>query len=103
MDEDRDISVPDEVELATDQWMRFDLWSARAWEATQYAVKIISESGHYDGPLDNRAVASFCAAQTAQEFATMVNPMASPSGATVSTLSDAQAQAILAMVLDDED
>lgn len=102
MAEDHDIPVPGEVEHGTDEWMRFDLWSARSWEATQNAVKVINESGPYEGPLDNRAVVSFCAAQTAQEFAEMVNPLG-PGATAQAQLSDSQTQAILAMVLDDDD
>jgi hypothetical protein len=82
--------------------MRFDMWSARSWEATQNALRIAYEIGPHEGPLDNRVVASFCAAQTAQEFAEMVNPLG-PGATAQAQLSDGTAQAILAMVLDDDD
>jgi hypothetical protein len=93
--------------LGSDPWMRFDLWATRAWEATERAMNtagdgagMLSENG-----LDHRVLAMFHAAQIAKEFAEMVNPLfaATQGSRPSSALSDIQAQAIMSMVLDDDD
>jgi hypothetical protein len=93
--------------LGSDPWMRFDLWANRAWEATELAMSIAADrsSSMSEDSIDSRILASFHAAQIAKDFAEMVNPLfAAAEGSRSGSLpSAAQAQAILSMVLDDED
>lgn len=109
-------TVPTEVEnvetelvaqlLGTDPWMRFDVWSARAWDAAEKAVSIAEgvSAGSDDG-MDGRVLAAFHASQIAKDFAEMVNPLfAATCDSRSSTLpSDAQARAIMSLVMDDDD
>lgn len=93
--------------LGTDPWMRFDVWSSRAWEATETALRIASESGGAmgDDGMDSRILASFHAAQIAKEFSEMVNPLyaATCGEHSVSLPSESQARAIMSLVIDDDD
>jgi hypothetical protein len=64
--------------LGSDPWMRFDLWSSRAWDATEKAVQVAAANGppmSSDDGLDPRIVCLFHAAEVAKEFAELVNPL----------------------------
>ena len=70
--------------LGTDPWMRFDLWSSRAWDAAQGAVAVATANGptiNSDDDLDHRIITLFHAAAVAKEFADMVSPIQAASGA----------------------
>lgn len=89
-----------------DPWMRFDLWSNRAWEAAESAIKIAKENGDpLAESMDSRVITALNAAQLAKEFAEMVNPFAAAASGvqTQATPSESQAYAIMSMLLDDED
>lgn len=104
--EDGDDSPVAQV-LGSDPWMRFDIWSGRAWEATDRATSLAIENVNTYGndAVDGRVMALFHAAQIAKEFSDMVNPLAAVafSGSSGTVPSAGQAQAIMAMLLDDDD
>lgn len=74
-------SEVDMPSLDEDLWLRFDLWSARAWETAMRGTQIAIDSGPSiitdDGP-DGRVMALFHAAELAKEFAFAVNPNSAP-------------------------
>lgn len=64
--------------LGTDPWVRFDLWSSRAWDAAERAADLAMVNGppvNADDDLDHRIVALFHSAAVAKEFAEMTNPL----------------------------
>lgn len=64
--------------LGSDPWMRFDLWSARAWDASEKAINVAAESDssvNMDSGLDTRIITLFQASELAKEFAAVVNPL----------------------------
>lgn len=92
--------------LGSDPWLRFDLWSGRAWQATESAIDIATNGSMVisDDGLDQRVVALFHAAQIAKDFSEMVNPLfaATQDSRPAAPTSDAQARAIMGMLLDDD-
>ena len=64
--------------LGADPWVRFDLWSSRAWDAAERASDLAMVNGppvNADDDLDHRIVALFHATAVAKEFAEMTNPL----------------------------
>lgn len=91
--------------LGSDPWMRFDVWAQRAWEAADSAIQISREGDPMSESMDSRVIASLNAAQLAKDFASMVNPLAAvlSSSRSESVPSAGQTQAIMAMLLDDDE
>ena len=90
-----------------DPWMRYDLWSTRAWEAAQGAVEMSAAIGAPTGSdesLDPRIITLFHAAEVAKRFAEMVNPISAVSGSSGHGSFDAvtPAEVLIAMISDDE-
>ena len=76
--------------LGADPWMRFDLWSNRAWEAAQGAITVVTNDPSInEHALDDRAITFFHASDCAQNFAAMVNPLFALSGTKCDGGSDA--------------
>lgn len=94
--------------LDVDVWMRFDLWSTRAWESAQRAVDTAMASGDsaFEPAMDSRVIALLNAAQTAKEFAAMTNPLfAAANGQTGGNAEPhhCDAHEMLLMMLDEEE
>jgi hypothetical protein len=94
--------------LGTDPWMRFDLWSNRAWEAAQGAVAVATANGptiNTDDDLDHRIITLFHAASVAKEFADMVSPIQAASGTKGSsdTSKESLSDITLDMIIDSGD
>jgi hypothetical protein len=71
--------------MSSDPWFRFDMWSARAWEAAEKASALALSSAppisSDDVVFDPRVAALFHSAEVAKEFAEMVSPIAAVRGA----------------------
>lgn len=64
--------------FGSDVWLRFDMWASRSWKATEQALELSATTpapvSSDDVVFDPRVAALFHAAETAKEFAEMVNP-----------------------------
>lgn len=93
--------------LGADPWMRFDLWSSRAWDAAEKAATVAAEIGapmNSNDDLDPRVITLFHAVTTAKDFAAMTNPLFAVSGHECVKEDDAIERAYLeAGMLSDED
>lgn len=92
--------------LGADPWIRFDMWSARAWQSSQGAIAVTAANGpniNSDENMDSRAVAMFHAANVAKEFADMVNPLTAICSSDVSSYFGAVTPSDLSldMIVDD--
>lgn len=91
--------------LGADPWMRFDMWSARAWEAIERGVDFAIanySSLQSDHMLDPRVAAIFHSAGVAQEFATFVNPLQVVVGIEAVGEYDSDEDAIARMMLNND-
>lgn len=89
--------------LGSDPWMRFDLWSSRAWEAASEATRIAIESGPPNGSedvTDGRIMALFYSAQLAREISESVNPMSAVAVAGQESESEAEVIVVTQEMLD---
>lgn len=91
--------------LGSDPWARFDVWSGRAWEAAETAMRIAADGSMADDGMDGRVLASFHAAQICKEFSEMVNPLFAVAHAPHSTAlpSDVEARDIIMSIMMDDD
>jgi hypothetical protein len=89
-----------------DPWVRFDLWSHRAWGAAENAMSVAEPNVGNDENLDPRIIAAFHASNVAQKFAEMVNPIAAMygnNGAASSQATAEQTAMILAAIIEKDE